>query len=140
MKKIIFTCFIFVSFMMNAADISSASQQQVNKILGQFVAIEKNKTSFLIRSKIIDSDNKLELWSKDGMLKQVIIHSKNMLGHSEDHYYFNEQQLILCRSIIEALPLEASGQLGEKATVEKHYLLYQNAELINPSAQGAVNP
>ena len=41
---------------MNAADISSASQQQVNKILGQFVAIEKNKTSFLIRSKIIDSE------------------------------------------------------------------------------------
>lgn len=140
MKRItffIFTSLFFFSGISQALPIEE--QNETNYILNQFVTIEKNQVEYAVQTKKLSDESQITVWSKDGSIKQVIINAKSPVAKSEDHFYFDEQKLILCRSITESFKISATGELSEKAETEKHYLLYKKGELIKPNVSGNIN-
>lgn len=122
----------FISALDMAVAGSRAPQDEANAILKTFMGIEKNQSQMLIKNKTLKDGTALHYWFKNGRLQKLIAYSKDEFGNSEDHYYFEEGALILCRAIRNHYPLDDKGQQSSELKTEKFFLLYKQAELIKP--------
>lgn len=142
-KKKIFSVFLLmlagVTSMFNIEAVGSRSpQEEADVILKTFMKIEKNKSKIIIKNKDLQDGTVLSYWFKNGRLQKLIAYSKDEFGNSEDHYYFDDGALILCRAIRNYYPLDDKGQQSNELKTEKFFLLYKQGELIKPD-QNAQN-
>ena len=112
-------------------------QQDADFILKKFITTEKNKSQMLIKQKKLEEGIELTYWIKNGRLQKLIAHSSDEFGSSEDHYYFDEGALILCRAIRNYYPLDKKGQQSKELKTAKHFLLYRQGELVKPDPNAA---
>lgn len=107
-------------------------QQDADIILKKFIATEKHKSQMLIKQKKLEEGIELTYWIKNGRLQKLVANSSDEFGSSEDHYYFDDGVLILCRAIRNYYPLDEKGQQSTELKTAKHFLLYRQGELIKP--------
>ncbi len=107
-------------------------EEEANAILQTFLTIEKNKLQMTEKNKVLNNGTKLTYWVKNGKLQKLIANSKDEFGDSEDHYYFDEGALILCRAIRHYYPLDEKGQQSSELKTAKFFLLYKQGDLIKP--------
>lgn len=120
-----------------------ANEAKANWILQKFMQVEKNLASF--NKQIIEIPNQsseggsLEVYRQGSTLKKVVITSYGEMGKSEDNYYFETNELILCRSISEQYQLTNEGKISDKKQIVKQYYLFDQGSLVKPNANEQFN-
>ncbi len=134
---------IFVLCLSLSNGVLYADEAKSNWILQNFMQVEKNIASFNKQTIEIPSRSSeggsLEVYRQGSTLKKVVITSYGEMGKSEDNYYFETNELILCRSISEQYQLTNEGKISDKKQTVKQYYLFEQGSLVKPNASEKIN-
>ena len=120
------------------AESAANSQQIAERILKKFMAIEKQTIDYKKKTFILNKNIITALY-QGNVIKKIIIETENEIGTTQDNFYLDNNELILCRSITSNMSLGADGKLSKAKKSDKQYLLYQAGELVKPSSNLQIN-
>lgn len=134
LKKLILLLAVY-----SAAAVCQPFEVVSKQIFKKLVAIENQLSQLTKKERALGSfdsdDTHLTLYYQGKQLKKAVIYYADIGSNKVDHYYFANNQLFLCRSLVQEQTDETEAK---NTTANKAYYLYQQGSILRPPSSGQV--